>query len=265
MDSPKSYFDLNFRLLNDHGIYTLPCYSAQPGVNIGRNVVMMPHCDIEPPVIIQDNCVLGRSVSFRNGVIIGHEVLVDDSSEIDHSIILDNTCIGKNLFIRNKIVSGDTVIDVDSGAFTGVDDYLLISHSQATVFVRYAIAEFLTALTVALLLAPLYLLTRPFKRWLDSLAFFKFMLRIYPKCWGVLFGRTRLVRIGMDNTDYAFRYSDQWLKYQSDHQRDLADICFYNHRSVRLMTSVVVASLFKRLFAISEAPPESAAKEKSGK
>ena len=256
MDSPKNYFDLNFKLLNDHGIYTLPCYSAQPGVNLGRNVVMMPHCDITPPVIIQDNCVLGRSISLRNGVIIGHEVLVDDSSEIDHSIVLDGTCIGKNLFIRNKIVSGDTVIDVDSGAFTGVDDNLLISHSQSQRFGRYAIAEFLAALTLALLLAPLYLLARPFKRRLNFPAFFGFLLRIYPKCWRVVFGKAKLVRMGVDNTDYAFRYSDQWLKYQNDHQKNLGDICFYNHRSVRLMISVIVASLFKRLFIISEEPYE---------
>ena len=71
------------------------------------------------------------------------------------------------------------------------------------------------------------------------------------------------MRIGNDNTDYAFRYSDQWLKYQTDHQRDLADVCFYNHRSVRIMFAVVATSLLKRLFAISETPSESDLKKKS--
>ena len=263
MDSPKSYFDLNFRLLNDHGIYTLPCYSAEPGVNIGRNVVMMPHYAITPPVIIQDNCVLGFSVSLRNGVIIGHEVLVDDSSVIDHSIILDGTCIGKHLFIRDKIISGNTVIDADSGTCAEISDHLLVSRSRPRGFGRYAIAEFLLALTTALVLTPLYILARPFKRHLEKLAFFKYMLRVYPKCWGVVFGKTRLVRVGIDNTDYAFRYSDQWLKHQSDHQRDLADVCFFNHRSVRVMFAVVATSLLKRLVTISETPSGSSAKGES--
>ena len=251
MDTLKRYFDLNFRLLEDHGIYTLPCYSAQPGVNIGQNVTMMPHCRVEPPVIIQNDCVIERSVSLRNGAIIGREVLIDNSSEIDHSIILDCTCIGKNLFIRNKIVSGNLVIDVESGVFTEVDDTLLVTDSHTMGFDGYRAAEFLVALVLAVTLAPLFLLTRPFKKWLNRLAFFKLMFRAYPKCWLVLCGKAQLVRIDIDSDNYAFRLSDQWLRYMDDHQRDMGDIYFNNHRSVRLMLSTVIVSLFKRMFTIS--------------
>ena len=251
MDSLKKYFDLNFRLLENPGIYTLPCYSAEPGVNIGQNVMIMPHCSIEPPVIIQNNCAIERSVALRNGVIIGHEVLIDRASAIEHSIIFDYTCIGKNLFIRNKIVSGSVVIDVDSGVFTEVGDSLLVTSSRQTGFNSYRAAEFLVALTIVIMLLPLFLLSRPFKRWLNGLAFFQFLFRVYPKCWLVLFGKARLVRLDSVSDNYAFRRSDQWLRYMSNHQRDMEDIYFNNHRSVQLMISTVVASLFKRLFTIS--------------
>lgn len=256
IDSLKHYFDLNFRMLDAPGIYTLPGYSGQPGVNLGRNVIIMPHCSIQPPVIIQDDCSLGRSLSLKGGVIIGHETLIDDSSEIEHSIILNGTYIGKNLFIRDKIVAGSRVIDIANGEFVDIDDDFLLKRSDPIRFDRFTFAQILLGWATAIVLTPLYLLALPFRRWLTRLPFFEFMMRIYPNCWLAAIGRKHLIRMGADDNGYAFRYSDQWVKYQSDHQKELADVYFYSHRNVRDMIEVVTNSLLKRFFILSYPKPE---------
>ena len=127
----------------------------------------------------------------------------------------------------------------------------MVTSSRRTGFTGYRAAEFLVALTIVIILLPLFLLSRPFKRWLNGLAFFQLLFRIYPKCWLVLSGKAQLVRLDSVSDNYAFRHSDKWLRYMGDHQRDMEDIYFNNHRSVRLMISTVVASLVKRLFTIS--------------
>ena len=45
LDSLKNYFDSNFRMLSNPGIYSLPGYSMESGIGIGMNVVMMPNSD----------------------------------------------------------------------------------------------------------------------------------------------------------------------------------------------------------------------------
>ena len=62
LDSLKNYFDSNFRMLHNPGIYSLPGYSMESGIGFGMNVVMMPNCDVQPPIIIQDNAYIGEGV-----------------------------------------------------------------------------------------------------------------------------------------------------------------------------------------------------------
>ena len=77
---------------------------------------------------------------------------------------------------------------------------------------------------------------------------------MYPKCWDVLNGKAHLVRFGHRDSNYAFRYSDQWLLHQAEHQKVTDDIYYYYNRSVGKICQTVVVSLCKRLFVLHPLP-----------
>jgi hypothetical protein len=252
MDTLKSYFDLNFRILNDPGIYLLPGYASEPGLEFGRNVIMMPNCKISPPAVISNDCFLGRSVSLEGDVILCKEVMIESYSRLKHCIVMNYSYVGRNMSIEDKIVVGNRVIDVNTGAYVDLHDGLLVKTVKPRRLSGYSAAEYLTALTLTIVLAPAYLLGCVFKKRLEKLPFFKFLLRVYPKILLVLAGRADLVRIGVGDRYYAFRSADQWLLFDTEHKRELADVYFHQHRSVRLMLAVVINSLLKRMFILTE-------------
>ena len=252
MDSPQAYFGLNFRLLRKPGIYTIPGYSpAHDGIFFGQNLVTMPHVRIEPMTVIRQNCYLGHSVQLNGDVIIADDVLIDDYTEVKHSIILGNTYIGRHVHIENKICAGNRVIDMESGAFVDLNDPSLADKAKVKHLDTFTVAETLTAMALSVLLLPCYLAARLLPP-LMKLPFFRYVRRIYPACVRVFIGRTSLVRIGLGDPHYAFRYSDQWLQPYGEHKKELGDIYFHQHRSVRLMLAVVARSLLQRLFILTE-------------
>lgn len=252
MDSPKNYFDLNMRLLHHPGIYNLPGFSDKKDFCIGANVITMFGCDLTPPLVIQDNSALGRSTALEGDVIIGSHVLIDDFTHLKRAVILNNTYIGRDMRIENKIISERTVIDVDSGASVELSDSFMAGHTRRHAIDRFVIAEFIIALLLLILLLPSWLPALPLRKWISKLPFFGYVLRIYPKLPGVLIGRTTLVRNGLKNNSYVFRFSDQWLGLRDEAYRNFADTYFSTHRSIRAILSVVAGSLFKRMCALSE-------------
>ena len=252
MDSLKSYFSLNFRMLDEPGMYVLPGYDPERNnINFGENVIMMPGCRIASPAVLGNNSMLGRSVALNGHVIVGESSLIESYSLLKNAIIMDFTCVGRRVSIENKIVSGHRVIDVETAAYVDLTDEFLARSARARHFSFYSVAEFLIALALAIGLAPLYLAALLFKSIARKLPFFRFLLHVYPKCLRVLAGRAQLVRIGTGDRDYAFRFSDSQLAFSDPHQRDMADVYYLNHRGTRLMLTTVFLSLVKRLFVIS--------------
>ena len=252
MGTLQEYFQLNFRMLHEPGMYTLPGYApAHDNISLGENVVIMPHFRIIPPVIIRSRSYLGRSVTLDGDVIIGEASLIEHGSYLKHAIVMDYTSIGRNMHIENKIVSGHRVIDVDSGAYVDLTDHFLARSTVPWRFNRYSVAEFLAALVLTVGLAPLYLIGRLFRKGLENLPYFELLLRAYPVCPKVLCGKAQLVRLGVSDKPYAFRFSDFHLPLSGTHTRDVADVYYLNHKSVRLMLAVAFLSLAKRIFVIS--------------
>ena len=262
IDTLQRYFDLNFKFLANSGIYTLPGYSKQQGFGIGKNVIILPNCRLDPPLNIQNDSYLGRSLEFSDGVIVGKDVLIDDRTALRHSIILDATYIGKNLYFQDKLVSGNRVIDVPSGCFVDLEEEFLAMGATPQKFDRFQIVGMLVALLLAVLLAPAYLLSCLLPRRLREIPLPAFLKQVYPKCWGVACGRSNLVRYGLNDQHYAFRYSDMWLMQQNEEHRKMSDQFYYHHRTLKMMLGVPVISLLKRLVVLSpvaaedDAPPE---------
>ena len=152
----KDYFDSNFRMLNVPGFYSLPGYAEKSGIYFGANVVMMPTCGLVPPAIIRDNCYFGAKTVLRNGVIIGTGVAIDTGTEIEHSIIMDCTYIGRHMQLKNKIVRGERVIDPENGEWLDLDDSFLASEFASNQpGIVYRISERLIAAGCAVLELPL--------------------------------------------------------------------------------------------------------------
>ena len=256
MRTLEEYFDLNFHLLEKPGIYNLPGYSNSEGCVFGMDVMIMPNCELEKPVLIQDNVRLERGVSLIGKVIVGKDVLINEDCRLEHAIIMDNTYIGKHMYFDNKIIDGNRVIDVPNGVWVDLDDEYLTGSSKEIGFNRYKLTELILAFIIAVGGLPLFLLTWPFRRWLNKLAFFFFAFQMYPKCWLVLNGRARLVRFGHHDSSYAFRYSDLWLLHQQEHQKVTDDIYYYYNRSVGKIVKTVVGSLMKRLFILHALPSD---------
>ena len=253
-DSLKSYFDVNFRLLRDPGMYSLPSYSSKHSYGVGRNVAIMPGSDVRTPVLIQDNVLIARGVGVKDGAIIGQFVLIDENTSISHSIVLDNTYIGRNMVIGGKIVNGRRVLDPENDSYVDLDDSFLADDFTAgmsgNMLFRYL--ENLFALFLAIFETPVYLLVMIFWNFLKDMAFPKFLRGVYPRIWLAAAGRLQLVRFG-GGSDYVFRYSDLWYPAEkSKYEKNMGDVYYYHHRTFFRMAGVSLGSQLRRMLALRE-------------
>ena len=252
LDSLKNYFDSNFRMLHNPGIYSLPGYSMESGIGFGMNVVMMPNCDVQPPIIIQDNAYIGEGVTIRNGAIIGRISVVDANTKLDHSIVMSNTYVGRSMLLKDKIIRGKRVIDPETDTYIDLEDEFLVSdvESQDTGMF-YRMAEQLISLFCAIADLPIYLLILPMRNRKDPPPFVKMLLRAYPKFWKVVFGRARLVKLSRD--DYVFRYADVWYPaYRTEQEQDLVDFYYLHRRSIYQLMRVVLFAHIRRMLLLTE-------------
>lgn len=122
VDGVKAWFDMNFNILHNPGKFTLPGYSAEKGVYLGRNVVLERGTLVKGPVLLQDNVWCARNVHLDGDVTIGAGSFIAEGAKLRNTMVLANTYIGKGLELENKIVCGNRIIDVEDGAWTDVED-----------------------------------------------------------------------------------------------------------------------------------------------
>ena len=118
----KSWYDLNFAVLHAPGSFTLPGYSAEQDVHLGRNVVLEHGVDVKPPVLLQNNVWCARNVHFAGDVIVYSGTFIAEGTTLRRTVICGNTYIGTKLDLDGKIVVGNRVIDAETGVWTDVED-----------------------------------------------------------------------------------------------------------------------------------------------
>ena len=253
-DSLKNYFDINFRLLQNSGVYSLPSYSLQHNYGIGRNVAILPRSDVKTPVLILNDVLISRGVTVADGAIIGQFVVIDENTSIRHSIVLNNTYIGRNMVIRDKIVTGRRVLDPQSGSYVDLDDSFLADDfsMQGTKNLLYMYTEMLFALFLAVAELPVYLLVMIFRKWTGNIPFPKFLRTIYPRFWLAAIGRLQLVRFG-NGDNYVFRYSDLWWPSEkSEYEKNMGDVFYYHHRNLARLAAVPLGSQIRRMLTMHD-------------
>ena len=101
---------------------TLPGYTAERDVQLGRNVVLERGTQVEHPVLLNDDVWCARNVRIDRDVIIGRGAFVGEGAHLLRTIVCDETYIGTGLEIVDKIVVGSRIIDAEAGSWIDLDE-----------------------------------------------------------------------------------------------------------------------------------------------
>ena len=118
----RAWRQANMFMLKRPRIFTLPGYSAQEGVHIGRNVVMERGVKVEAPALLCDGAWCGRNVTLGGSVILGARSYVGEGTRLLRTVICEDTYVGDGLVFEDKIIIGSRVVDAVTGAWTDMDD-----------------------------------------------------------------------------------------------------------------------------------------------
>ncbi len=113
---------INFSALRHPELFTLPGYTAEKGVHIGRNVVIERGVTISNPVLLCDDSWCARNVVLGGNVVIGAHSYVGEGTRLVRTVVGDNTFVGDGLVFEDKIIIGSRVIDAKTGVWTDVED-----------------------------------------------------------------------------------------------------------------------------------------------
>lgn len=120
--SPREWLDANIAALHAPDVWTLPGYSAEKDVHLGRNVVLEHGTSVKAPVVLQDNSWCARNVVLDGDVIVGAGSMIGEGSKLKNTVVCDDTYIGTGLELFDKIVIGRRIIDADTGAYTDIEE-----------------------------------------------------------------------------------------------------------------------------------------------
>ncbi len=122
VDSVGAWHRLNFEVLHHAKELTIPGYSTEKDVHIGRNVVMERGTKVKAPVLLNDNVWCARNVRLEGDVIIGSGTFIAEGAVLRDTVVCGDTYIGAGLALEDKIVFGRRIIDARTGAWVDVDD-----------------------------------------------------------------------------------------------------------------------------------------------
>ena len=118
----KSWYRLNSAVLENSWLFTLPGYSAEKDVHLGRNVVIEHGTNVKPPIILQDDTWCARNVHLDGDVVVGQRSFIGEGAHLSRTIVGDDTYVGIGLELVDKIVVGHRIIDVHTGTWTDVEE-----------------------------------------------------------------------------------------------------------------------------------------------
>ena len=118
----KAWHELNLVVLRHPEEFTVPGYSSERGVHIGRNVVLEHGTEVKPPVLLQDNTWFARNVRLEGDVIVDSGSYISEGSRLRKTVVCSNTFIGEGLDLEGKIVVGRRVIDAESGTWVDLEE-----------------------------------------------------------------------------------------------------------------------------------------------
>ena len=120
--------------------FTLPGYSAEAGVHLGRNVVTEPGFEAKKPVLVQDDAWCARNVRLDGSCIVGRGSFVGEGTRLERTVVADRTYVGTDLELVDKIVVGHRVIDAATGAWVDIGERGIARALGGWTWPRWALA-----------------------------------------------------------------------------------------------------------------------------
>ena len=128
LDSPKVFFELSMRLLNNKLTHFTVDYFQQGNHLVkGINVAVKKNSLNQRMAYLGDNASIHSGSQLRGDVVLCQDVLVDKNTTIEDSIIFPNTYVGRNLMIKKAIVLNDKVLFLDQDELIDFSDNAMIS------------------------------------------------------------------------------------------------------------------------------------------
>ena len=124
----KTWHALNFIVLRQPDKFTLPGYSTERDVHLGRNVVIEHGTEVKPPVLLQDNTWFARNVRIDGEVIVDSGSYVSEGARLYRTVVCRDTYIGMGLDLEGKIVAGRRVVDAATGTWVDLEEPGLARH-----------------------------------------------------------------------------------------------------------------------------------------
>jgi mannose-1-phosphate guanylyltransferase/phosphomannomutase len=129
------------------------------GLNVGLRASVSPRSLKQGRAYVGDRSRVHPEAEMLGNVMISSDVVVDRAAIVHNSVILPHTYIGEMLEVSNAVVSGDTLMRVDTGAVLRLSDAFLLGrlsggeHGEPT---RTSIVDRFLALVLLILSAPLW-------------------------------------------------------------------------------------------------------------
>jgi len=131
LESIKDYIKVTNKILNNLSKYdSIPGYTKENNIVIGKNVKIDSDCKLNAPLVILDNVKVCKGAILGPNSIIGQDSFIHENSKVINSIVYDNSYIGENLNIDNKIVSSSNLIDKTDVEVYKVDDIFLSKNNR---------------------------------------------------------------------------------------------------------------------------------------
>ena len=144
IDSVAAWHRASLDLLAGTGFggrrFTLPGYSAEAGVHLGRNVVTEPGFEAKKPVLVQDDAWCARNVRLDGSCIVGRGSFVGEGTRLERTVVADRTYVGTDLELVDKIVVGHRVIDAATGAWVDIGERGIARALGGWTWPRWALA-----------------------------------------------------------------------------------------------------------------------------
>lgn len=137
--SLDTYRSSNYDVLNGKVNISVPYEQKEPGLWVGEGAVIEPSAKIETPVVIGNNCYIGRDVRLSANTIVGDNVIISEGASLKRPVLWSGVYVDKNASLSGCIISKNTKIKSEARILEGAvigDDCLVGSKAEIRPEVR---------------------------------------------------------------------------------------------------------------------------------
>ncbi len=116
--SPQKYLQANHDVLDRNAGIGPAGIEGAPGVWIGRSSDVDPGAQIRGPIVIGDDCTIGRSAEIGPRTAVGNNVTIGEGSIVSGSVLHDGVVVGGGAVVRDSILGQRSSV----GAATELSD-----------------------------------------------------------------------------------------------------------------------------------------------